>query len=221
MTTVSIVIPCYNHWHLTHQLLYDVYIQCRGVNEVVVINNGSTDEEVGQGLGWWMNSKLLPLRVKRMEENVGFVRGANAALRSVTQDIGVLLSNDVRIHGSLDEVVRAITKLFPKSLIGGKIYRTDTGWNKFGEHIFPYVEGWALAATTEAWKQLGYLDERYAPNDFEDVDLSTSAIRAGYDLVEFPAGLVEHLTAQTLGYNPEREQITRINQEKFRQKWLP
>lgn len=219
--TISFVIPCYNHWHLTHQLLFDIHSHCKGVDEVIVINNGSTEEEVGQGLGWWMDSKLLPLRVKRLADNVGFVRGSNYGLRSVTQDIGVLISNDVRIRGPLHEIAKATLGLFSKIILGGKVYRSDTGWNTFDGRTFPYVEGWLLAAHTSTWKGLGYLDERYAPHDFEDVDFSTGAIQAGYEIVEFPAGLVEHLTAQTLGYNPEREIITRSNQEKFRQKWLP
>ena len=35
----------------------------------------------------------------------------------------------------------------------------STGWNKFGEKIFPYLEGWLLATTSKGWAELGYFEK--------------------------------------------------------------
>lgn len=214
---VSFVIPFYNHWELTHQLLWDIHTRSRDVDDVVVVNDASTE---AHGLAWWQDSKLLPIRVVSMTQNEGFLRAANRGMRAALGDAIVLISNDVRIHGNLVGVIRYSLGLFPKTILGGKVYRESTGWNNFGGRIFPYAEGWLLAATKEAWEKLGYFDERYSPNDAEDIDLSTTALLEGYQLAELPNSLVEHLVAQSIPYGPEREALTKRNIEKFRQKWI-
>ena len=214
---VSIVIPFYNRWELTHQLLWDIYNQCRDVDDVVVVNNGSTETH---GLSWWQDSKMLPLRVVSLVPNRGFLLGSNAGLKAAMGDVVALISNDVRIKGNLTGMLRVTYTLHPRVVSGGKLYTGDTGWNNFNGHIFPYLEGWMIAAGAEVWRELGYFDERYAPNDFEDVDLSTTARSKGLELVELPSGLAEHMGAQTLPYGPARENLTKINQQKFKEKWI-
>ncbi len=217
ITKVSFVVPFYNHWELTHQLLYDIYTQCRDVDEVIVVNNGSTESH---GLSWWQDSKLLPLRVVSLVPNKGFLLGSNEGLKASLGDVTALISNDVRLHGNLSGILRAYHHANPNILMGGRVYRGDTGWNNFDGRLFPYAEGWLLAASNETWKALGYFDPLYVPNDFEDVDLSTTAIVQGIPLVELPAGVAEHMGAQTISYGPEREALTKINREKFKNKWL-
>lgn len=214
---VSFVIPFFNNWQLTHQLLFDIVNQCKDVDDVVVVNNGSTESH---GLAWWQDSKLLPLRVVSLVPNRGFLLGANEGLKASLGDVTALISNDVRIRGNLSGYLRATFSLHDHVMAGGRVLAGDTGWNNFDGRIFPYIEGWLIAAMTGTWKELGYLDERYAPNDFEDVDFSTSAIQAGYKLQALPEGSVEHMGAQTIPYGPEREKLTKINREKFRKKWI-
>ena len=67
---------------------------------------------------------------------------------------------------------------------------------------------------------MGYFDDRYAVSDFEDVDLSTTAVSLGYNLVPLNNPGLVHLGGKSIGYSPEREARTRINQEKFEEKWI-
>jgi GT2 family glycosyltransferase len=60
----------------------------------------------------------------------------------------------------------------------------------------------------------------FAPNDMEDVDLSTKARKLGMTLCSYPEGYVSHLGGRTIGYGTEREEITKRNREKFREKWV-
>lgn len=213
---VSVVVLMYNRWDLTHQLLYDLFNHSRQVDEVVVLDNGSTEVS---GIEWWTGATMLPVTPVRLEQNVGFLRGANAGMAAAKGDHLVLLSNDVRVKGPLVGMVRTSLNLFPKTILGGRVYTGDTGWNTFSGCTFPYAEGWLLACTKAAWKDIGGFDERFAPNDFEDVDFSTTAILKGYQIQELPTGVAEHIGAQTIGYSPLRYSLTERNQKKFKEKW--
>lgn len=220
MNKVSIVILNYNRWDLVHQLLMDIYQKCsfQLIEEVLVVNNGCTQDESFTGLNWWIRNKILPIRELRLEENQGFIGGFNAGLKAAKGDILIALSNDVRIYG---DVVNEVSKLASLSLVGARLIDWDSGWNTFDDVTFPYLEGWFLAAHREVWKDLDYFDERYKPSDMEDVDLSSKAVSCSLSLVTIPEGSVVHMGAQTIGYSPEREAITIRNKEKFKEKWIP
>ena len=217
---ISVVIPAFNHWHLTHQLLWNIYKTCGKLHEVIVIDDASTEGEMHSGLQWWMNANLHTVKHIRNPENLGFLRTANRGLKEATGDAVILISTDVKVHKNIAIMIGDALLENPKTLISGKVYRESTGWNKFGDKIFPYAEGFLLATTKASWEELGYLDERYARNDFEDVDLSTTALSMGYDLLELPPESVHHMSAQTIAYGAEREELTKINQKKFEAKWI-
>jgi GT2 family glycosyltransferase len=216
--SVSIIIPVYNQYILLHQLLYDIYQKCSTVDEIVIVNDFSTDEEVRTGLDWWR--KLLPIKVLENKENLGFLKSSNAGLRKATGDIKILISTDVRIYGDIVEKICAYLDAFPKSLIGGVVYKQSTGWNKFGNRVFPYAEGWLLAMLSSGWEDADYFDERYAPFDFEDVCLSTKVLSLGYSLYELPIGIAHHMGGKSIGYGEEREKLTRQHQKIFERQWV-
>jgi GT2 family glycosyltransferase len=217
---VSIVIPIFNNWKLTHQALFDVHQKCSLVDEVLVVNDCSTDEEVYSGLKWWKDTGLVPIRHLKLSENVMFLKASNIGIQRATGDVVILMSNDVRLHGNIVAPILDVLKSNERTLIGGRYLDWGTGWNQFGTTIFPYLEGWLLAATKEGWKELGYFDERYVPSDFEDVDLSTTARINSFNLHSLPEDMTTHLGGQSIGFNPAREAITIANKEKFKAKWL-
>jgi GT2 family glycosyltransferase len=89
-----------------------------------------------------------------------------------------------------------------------------------GKKIFPYLEGWFLAFKKEEWSQFGGFDTRYTFADCEDLDISTTYLHNGGKLILLDTEML-HLGAQTYKYSLDREAQTKINQEKFRQKWKP
>lgn len=186
-----------------------------------MVNDGSTEVEAHTGVDWWKKSKMLPIKILDMEENVGFLRASNAGIKKASGDIVVLISNDVRIQEDVITRIMYQLNMTYKSLVGGRFLDFDTGWNKFGNRIFPYLEGWLLATWKDNWQELGGFDERYSPNDYEDIDLSTSAVDKGYMLVALPeVEKLHHMAAQSIGYSSEREELTKINRKKFEEKWL-
>ena len=219
-TTVSFVIPSYNNFPLVNQLLVDINEHTLP-DEIIVVDDCSTDKAEIDGLQWW--ARNMEIKVRQTPENLNFLKASNWGMRQATGDVICLISTDVRIHKDLAGVAKAMTAIEGKILLGGRYLNFDTGWNTFDGRTFPYVEGWLLIAKKEHWEELGYFDERYAPNDFEDVDLSTTAISKGFSLAQITpdAGtVVEHIGAQTIGYGEERAELTKRNREKFREKWL-
>lgn len=226
MSNVHVVIPSYNNWELTHELLWNLNRKEKeNISSVFILDDASPDSDVLGGLKWWKGSGLLPLDYANATENMGFPKAANKGLKYICQDkpledVVILLSTDVLIQGKFISQIKEILWNTPMSLVGGVVYTQNTGWNTFGDKIFPYAEGWLLATKVENWRELGFFDDRYAPSDFEDVDLSTTAVSMGYQLVPLNnVGLV-HLGGRSIGYSPEREKLTKINQEKFRLKWI-
>lgn len=227
-TKVHIVIPHYNNWPLTHQRLFEIMkLFGKKVSTVLVVDDCSTDSMTEGGLRWWaeMRTKTgFPVEALVLDENVNFTKSSNIGLKHITgkcepQDIVVLLSNDVKIMtdfiGQMTEILRQ-----PKTLVGGVLYTHDTGWNTFDGKTFPYLEGWLLATTAESWKELGYFDEIYSPCIFEDVDLSTKALRKEYWLASLKDSGLEHISGQSIHYNESRHELTRVNQTKFKEKWI-
>lgn len=219
MNNVSVVIPMYNHWELTHQTLYDLFQHCRkSISEVLIVNDASTENEVYDGLHWWKIQSMLPIRELRLSENHKFLLASNKGLKKAQGDFIFLLSNDVRIFDNFIQKGIDCLTAFPNDAVGVKLYNFDTGWNSCDGVFYPYLDGCLLGATKELWEKTNYLDERYAPYDFEDVDWSTTVKSLGGNLIELNTS-VQHLVAQTNHYSPEREKITKRNRERFFEKW--
>jgi GT2 family glycosyltransferase len=219
MSKTSIVIPIYNKWALTHQILFDIFKHCSGDYEVIIVNDHSPETDVRAGMDWWHQCKMLNLKEIILPENLMFLKASNVGLREADGEYVITVSNDVRIQMDLTSHVKALLHKNPKQLIGGRLLNWDTGWNTFKGVIYPYLEGWLLATTRAGWEELDYFDERFAPSDMEDVDISTKARRLGYELSPLHHLDIHHVGAQSIGYNPEREAITIQNKKKFEEKW--
>jgi GT2 family glycosyltransferase len=218
----AIVTLCFNHYQLTNTLLYGLHNYERAnTKRVIVVDNASSDE-TQDGLAYWKT--LWPaVEVVRQPYNLGFTLGANVGLKLATQGVKndqlvFLISNDVQIRGKFIQQTADIVSS-QKSLVGNTLVAHDSGWNKFGDKIYEYLDGSFLATTAGGWKDLGYFDPKYAPGDFDDVDASTTAKKLGYELRPLNNPHIFHACAGTTGYSPEREKITRRNQEYFFRKW--
>lgn len=204
---ISIIIPHYNKPELTNQLVDSLQKYC-GNPEILVMDDGSRVP--------YENDRC---RVERVDKNVGFLYISRAGLAVAKGDIKILMNNDVIVTGDFIPLVEKQIKRSPLSLVGNTLVDWDSGWNAFNGKIFPYLEGYFLAASKELWNDITF-DTRFSPNDFEDVDLSTRAYKLGYPVVPLNTPLLRHMGAGTLGYSPEREKLTRINQKKFEEKWI-
>lgn len=214
---VSFVIPVFNNFHLINDLLVNIRDHS-APDEILVVDDCSNDPTTLDGLAFWSHN--YNVKVYRPLENLHFLKASNYGVSKATGDAICLISSDVKIEVDLAKLVRELLELDPKLFIGGIVYRDTTGWNEFDKKIFPYAEGWLLCCLKSAWEELGGFDEQFAPHDFEDVDISTTAVEKGYTLVSLDCRQIRHLGAQTIGYTDARRELTERNREKFRAKWM-
>ncbi len=225
---VHIVIPVYNHADLIHNLLWQLQRKERkSISSILLVDDASTDPEIPNLLKWWASEygSPFPIRVVTNKKNMGFLLSSNEGIRTVLGfeginwgDVIILMSTDIKV---MTEFIPQVTEILsqPKRLVGGVLYTHDTGWNRFGDKIFPYLEGWLLACTVDGWTSLGLFDERYATNDFEDIDLSTTALLNGAELVPLNNPGIMHRGGGSIGYGEDRLKQTNINKKKFEEKW--
>ena len=219
-SSISVVMPFFNNWNLTHMRLMELWKHIH-VHEVVLVNDASTDD-VDKVVAWWQKETPLPITYIKNEKNLGFGKSMNRGVWTATGEIVVLLSNDVIVSGDFGIDVRRVIEL--QTLVGNTLYDWDTGWNVFdmpdGKRLFPYLGGYFLAAYKHDFLELGGFDDRYGKFDFEDVDLSTRAIYMDYELVPLNSPYLKHMSGQTVRKNyTDREKYTRENIEKFYSKW--
>jgi cellulose synthase/poly-beta-1,6-N-acetylglucosamine synthase-like glycosyltransferase len=90
----SVVIPNWNGRDLLEKYLPSVVTAMAGRegNEIVVVDNGSTD-----GSAEYIKSSFPEVRVVELPRNLGFGGGSNAGFRAAKNDIVVLLNSDMRV----------------------------------------------------------------------------------------------------------------------------
>lgn len=213
---VSVVIPNYSHFHLINDLLASIVKY--NPHQIIVVDDCSPDEETIKGLDWWKEN--YGIEVFRQPKNLGFLRNSNFGMLKADGDVLVLISTDVIIETDFIYLINKALLENPKRLVGGIVYNSSTGWNQFGQRVFNYAEGWLLACTKEAWLDLGGFDERFIPSDYEDVDISTTALEKGYELYSLNEAKIRHIGGQSIGYNEQREEQTRRNRNLFEAKWI-
>ncbi|HWW95270.1 MAG TPA: glycosyltransferase, partial [Vicinamibacteria bacterium] len=86
---MSLVVLAWNHWELTRRCLQSLAETDLAGAEVVVVDNGSTDETPAglASLGW--------VRVVTLPRNLGFTGGNNAGIAATRGSDVVLLNNDL------------------------------------------------------------------------------------------------------------------------------
>lgn len=200
--------------------------------EVVVVDNGSTDESVA-----WLSSDSR-VKVIALNENRGFCGGNNAALEETTGEFVVLLNNDVEVTPNwltnLVEPARldpSVAAAQPKLIdynnrncfeyagaagghidaLGypfarGRIFGTiedDQGQYDSLSNVF-WASGAALLLRRAALDKVGHLDERLFMH-MEEIDLCWRLWRAGYSVIACPESVVFHMGGATLSQSNPRK----------------
>jgi GT2 family glycosyltransferase len=192
--------------------------------EIVLINDASTDMDCEPGVAFWQKgASRHPVLYHKNEENLGFGGSMNKGAEIATGDILVFLSNDVTVLNDFIQGIKERIRHNENSLVGGRIVYWPGGWNEFEHkgHKFtvPYCEGWLLACTRKVWDNLGGFDPRYGKYAVEDIDLSTTAISLGYELVALNNPFLQHAGGATAKYDEHRMEYTIRNKEKYVKKW--
>lgn len=231
---LSIIIPCYNKWNFTKACLDDLS-KLPSDHEIIIIDNGSTDETQNEIQRYLQNSEKIIYH--RNTENLGFAKACNKGY-SISNGYNILfLNNDIRVRNAHSMWTQKLLEYCETSLVGPTMGQLDNNLNFIQEANRElsgnfYMSGWCLASSRKIWDKLNLgrdpeiFDEYYAKPQifseeffcyFEDTDLSFRAkeLKIPFKLVNVP---VVHFGQQTSKQLNTR-QLYQNAREIFVKKW--
>jgi GT2 family glycosyltransferase len=240
---VSIIIPVHNKFEVTYFCLCSLLFAYNDTSfEVVVVDDGSTDETVDLG------STVSGIRVVKHPSALGFVHSCNDGASIARGRYVCFLNNDIEVTARwLDELVGTFDDFDDIGLVGSKLVYPDgklqeaggivwgsgNPWNvgRNGNPEDPrynylrqvdYLSGASILISKELWDQVGGFSPEYAPGYFEDTDLAMKVRQAGRRVVYVPTSVVTHFEGQTSGTSVAggMKRFQEINRPKFKEKWI-
>lgn len=202
-------------------------------NEVIVIDNASTDDSVK-----WLQSHYPEIRIIQLEKNYGFAGGYNRGLAKIDADYFILINSDVMVREgwtyplfSLLEKHPSVVAVQPKiksfqnpdffeyagaaggyldglgyPFCRGRIFDTiEKDYGQYNDRVEVFwTSGACMAVRASSFWEAGGFDEAFFAHQ-EEIDLCWRWKLLGYSLYCEPASVVYHLGGGTLDYNSERK----------------
>lgn len=223
---VAVVILNWNGQKYLEQFLPFVLATSYNNFEIVIADNGSTDNSVS-----FLRNTYPAIRIISFKKNFGFAKGYNEALNQVQADYYVILNSDVEVQSNwlvpmveLLESNKRIAACQPKilSFTNKKMFEyagAAGGWlDKYGypfakgrifdiceedkgqydqcEPIF-WASGAALFIRSSVFHEVKGFDEYFFAHQ-EEIDMCWRIQLAGYKIYSCPAAIVYHVGGGTL-----------------------
>lgn len=221
------------------------------IGEVVVADNGSTDDSIR-----FLEEHFPGVRIIALDKNYGFAEGYNRAIAQIENPFCLLLNSDVAPEkGWLEPLYKFISSTPCAGAVQPKIrsYRNREYFEHAGaagglidRHGFPYCYGrvfdkvekdcgqydgspreifWASGAAlltrTELYRELGGLDSSFFAH-MEEIDLCWRMQLKGWKIYCEPQSVVYHLGGGSLPYsNPRKTYLNFRNNLLMMAKNLP
>jgi GT2 family glycosyltransferase len=213
----SIIIPVFNQAVLTRRCLDGVLDKTRSDNEIIVVDDGSSD----------LTSRLLDsygdrLLVVHRPSQSGYATACNMGAARANSEHLVFLNNDTVVtDGWLDQLIDHATRHPGAAIVGAKLLFGDhsiqhagvvIAQNRMPYHIYKSfpgdhpvvnisreyqaVTGACVLVRREVFVELGGFDTEFR-NGLEDIDLCLRARVAGHEVRYCHQSVVFHLEAAT------------------------
>ncbi len=223
---IAIVILNWNGHKYLEQFLPSVLASMESNCEVIIADNGSTDDSVR-----FLKANHPGLRLICFNRNFGFAKGYNETLKQIEADFYVILNSDVQVQpGWLQPMIALLDsnpniaacqpkvlsynnkKLFEYAGAAGgwldkygypfakgrifDICEEDHGQYDQSEPIF-WASGAAMFIRSKVFHQLKGFDEYFFAHQ-EEIDLCWRIQLAGYKIYSCPASVIYHVGGGTL-----------------------
>jgi len=210
---VSVIVVVFNKFELTMLALASLRDNFASEIELVIADNGSTDDTVR------IDQYVAGAVILRLNENLGFLQAANLALQRCAADVVLYLNNDVELgHGAVAAALARLHAAPNIGAVGAKIIRshgrlqeagsiiwqdgTASGYMRDQSPLAPeanfvrdvdFCSAVFLLCRADVLKKLGGFAEDFAPAYYEDADLCIRMAGEGYRTVYDPAVVVHHV----------------------------
>ncbi|MDE8564477.1 glycosyltransferase [Anoxybacillus rupiensis] len=234
----SIIILTHNQLNYTKQCIESIIKYTKeGSYDIIIVDNHSTDGTVE-----WLKEQNN-LKVIFNNKNLGFPKGCNQGIEIATGDNILLLNNDTVVTENWLENLLAC--LYSSDDIGAvgpvtnsatyystipvdytsidEMHRFAASYNvsdhsKWEERL--KLIGFCMLIKRKAINEIGLLDERFTPGNFEDDDYSVRLRKAGYRLMLCKDTFIHHYGS--VSWKKDVNAYSRIlteNEKKFKEKW--
>ena len=238
MPKLSIIIPVYNMNTQVNQCLSTIRRTVRLPYEVIIVDDGSSDNERVA-----VSVAGDDVRVLRSEEHRGFSHAVNMGIRASEGEVLLFLHADVLLaphtaEDMLDALIEnpmtgAVTAVAPRTHKWAELRpeRDYPSWDAYaavadeirvgGEKPHPEIlaEMITLMVRRDVVEEAGFLDEQYQMPAVAAYDYTIRMTRAGHAVVSLPNVYVHH---EESGHGQERaeyEQLRKQDNLIFRTKW--
>ena len=216
----SVVIPNLDGAHFLAPCLDSLGRQTLAPDEVIVVDNGSSDGSIEL-----LRERFPDAQVLELGENLGFAAAMNAGIAKARAELVAFLNNDAvaepswlaELAACLDRHPEAAAATSKLCLADGS-GRLDGAGDGLTRSFLPYVRGhgepddgrfdeevevFGASGAAALWRaqplrDLGGFDERFFAY-YEDVDLSFRARLRGYEIWYAPRAVVHHARGGTAG----------------------
>src|SRR5579863_1287893 len=213
--TVAAIIPHWNRRDLLDPLFASLHGQTRPFDEIILVDNGSTDDSASQ-------AERHNATVLHLDKNLGFAAAVNRGIESTNANWIAILNNDVTLEPNwLEQLLNKndgaafatgkILNAADHSLIDGtfdEISRGACAWRcgqgKKDSPVWNQPRPIRMAPMTAAifrkslFETVGLLDENFG-SYLEDVDFGIRCALLGFQGAYVPSAVAYHRGSETLG----------------------
>lgn len=215
---ISIIIPNFNGRKYFEVCLGALYHQTYKDIEIILVDNGSTDDSVA-----FVEKNYPEVKIIRLTENKGFSAAVNIGIKAARGELIALLNNDTKPTPTwLEKLAGPLFKNNDIGFCASKILKWDKpdyidsagikvtlcgaienrgAGKRDGEVFNKEIEVFGACAAAALYrrsmlKEIGLFDEDFFAY-FEDVDLSFRAQLMGYKCLYIPGTVVYHVGGGT------------------------
>lgn len=236
MIDLSVVIVNWNTSELLIQCLESIFNAESSLTfEVVVVDNGSTDNSVQITSGHFPQVRIIA-----NDRNLGFAMANNQGIRAGSARYHLILNSDTIVRPkSLDMLVQYADEHVEAGMVGPKLLNMDgtlqESWAEFpsfwseitgkpirnrrpiGDPCFAYdvdsILGACMLVRKEVVRSIGVLDEAYFMYS-EEIDWCFRIKRGGWQIHYYPASEIFHIGGASASMNSLR-QLSLLYQNKI------